>query len=102
MTAGNAGMFPHLPSRGHRARAALAPFCLVTRIGFLEIAIPSSASLIKLCILNYLSQDAEIGALHGKQTRLCYRAGTSRMTRTGLNIFRAMVRHRRLRTDVIT
>jgi hypothetical protein len=101
MTAGNAGMFPHLPSRGHQAGAALTPLYPVTLIGFLEIAIPSSATQINLCIFNYLGQNAEIGAPYGKQTRLCYRAGTWRMKRTGLNTFRAMVRHRRLRTAAI-
>ena len=76
---------PHLPSRGHRTRTAFAPPCPVTLIGFLEIRMPSSATPIKLCIFNYLSQNPEIDMPHGKQTRLCYRTGTSRRTRTGLN-----------------
>ena len=78
MTAGNAGMFPHLPSRDHRAGAALAPLCPMTPSGFLEIAIPSSATPIKLCIFNYLTLSAEIGVPHGKLTRLCYRLGRRR------------------------
>lgn len=62
MTAGNAGMFPHLPSRGHRTGAALAPLCPMTPSRFLEIAIPSSATAKKSCIFSHLSQDAQIVA----------------------------------------